>query len=481
MYRLRISTPIQRRLSNTRQPLQTSRPAFPHFHTVHPQARNLAVRHRIPLPYVVSELSTSPEESTRVPLLFWEARCWVIKKPLFDFNKEPVVTTAGSATMSDTEDQLGPLREIVPIGIPSTAQSGSGRDRSTRCVGLGPTRPARQPRTHGLEGSHSPYSGLLRITGRMFVNQWADWSRDTPAWFSYGIDISFLSSDAYFPPDAPPSSPLGPPLLPPPIRSETNLAKSIDEALSTQTEQELAIEYVSFHTTRVDSLFPTCTLSRSNRTLTPPRHVVPFEIHAYTALANLLHTALDLLLSLHIDALTVPAGDSSEKPSPSGPPSSSSSHKKKRASSASSRRWLSVLKQSRSGRKGLCPRWIQTRHSSSSSSNTSNTSSSSSNTSSSNTSSNNTSRSNNRNNRKRNSRSGEPLCRWGELHGFGLIGERQKQTLVWHSSRDPRALCKCNGYLGGNEYRISSNTACGRWRASGLATGSAVQVLGVAS
>ena len=346
VYRLRISTPIQRSLSNTRQPLQSSRPAFPHFHTIIPQPRNWPVRHRIPLPYVLRRpLRPSP--------FLGEARCWVIKKPLFDFNKEPVVTTARRATMSDTEDQLGPLREIAPIGIPSTAQSGSGRDRSTRCVGVWPTRPARQPRTHGLEGFHSPYSGLLRITGRMFVDQWADLSRDTPACFSYGIDISFLSSDAYFPPDAPPSSPLGPPLLPPPIRSETNLAKSIDEALSTQTEQEVAFEYVSFHTTRVYSLFPTCTMSRYNRTLTSPRHVVSFEIHAYTALANLLHTALDDLLCLHIDALTVPAGDSNEKPSPSGPPSSSSSHKRKRASSASSRRWLSVLKRSRSDRKGL--------------------------------------------------------------------------------------------------------------------------------
>ena len=81
----------------------------------------------------------------------------------------------------------------------------------------------------------------------------------------YGIDIFFLCSDAYFPPDAPPSSPLGPPLLPPllppPVRSETTLAKSIDDALSPKTEQELAIEYVSFHTTRVDPLFPTPTMS----------------------------------------------------------------------------------------------------------------------------------------------------------------------------------------------------------------------------
>jgi len=80
--------------------------------------------------------------------------------------------------MSDTEDQLGPLRTTAPVGIPSRAQS--GRDRST--------------------------------------------------------------SDAYFPPDAPPSSPLGPPLLLPPVRSETTLAKSIDDVLSTQTEHELAIE-----------------------------------------------------------------------------------------------------------------------------------------------------------------------------------------------------------------------------------------------
>lgn len=79
--------------------------------------------------------------------------------------------------------------------------------------------------------------------------------------FSCGIDIFFLSSDAYFPPDAPPSSPLGPPLLPPTVRSETTLAKSIDDALSTQTE-EVAIEYVSFHNTRVDSLSPSPTMSR---------------------------------------------------------------------------------------------------------------------------------------------------------------------------------------------------------------------------
>lgn len=99
------------------------------------------------------------------------------------------------------------------------------------------------------------------------MNLWADLRREIAGMFSCDIDVFFLSSDAYFPPDAPPSSPLGPPLLPPPVRSETTLAKSIDDILATQTEQEVAIEYVSFHSTRVDSLS-----SRSHHvTLEPTR------------------------------------------------------------------------------------------------------------------------------------------------------------------------------------------------------------------
>lgn len=165
--------------------------------------------------------------------------------------------------MSDTEDQLGPLRETVPIGIPSKAQS--GRDRSTRCVGVWPyssRSTTQQPRTHGLEGLVARIQGSFNITGRMFVNQSADLRASIRrACFPVALTFLFLRSDAYFPPDAPPSSPLGPPLLPPPVRLETTLAMSIDDVLSPKTEQELAIEYVSFHTTRVDSLSSSSTMS----------------------------------------------------------------------------------------------------------------------------------------------------------------------------------------------------------------------------
>jgi hypothetical protein len=92
VYRLRISTPIQRSLSNTRQPLCTNLFHFSTFpHTI-PQAENMP--HVVPIPSSQTSLRMSQRNLVSVtplplPLLFWEARCWGIKKPLFDFNRNP--------------------------------------------------------------------------------------------------------------------------------------------------------------------------------------------------------------------------------------------------------------------------------------------------------------------------------------------------------------------------------------------------------
>jgi hypothetical protein len=61
-----------------------------------------------------------------------------------------------------------------------------------------------------------------------------------------------LFSDAFFPPNAPPSSPHGvasvPFALPSPFSGEvdTSFSRSIDAVLATQTEREVAEEYVSY-------------------------------------------------------------------------------------------------------------------------------------------------------------------------------------------------------------------------------------------
>jgi hypothetical protein len=98
--------------------------------------------------------------------------------------------------MSDTEDQLGPLRETVPIGIPSKAQS--GRDRSTRCVGVWPYS-FRSTTAHTRpQGSRSLHPGQLHITGRMFMNQWADLRRDSPACLPVALTFSFFAATPIF-------------------------------------------------------------------------------------------------------------------------------------------------------------------------------------------------------------------------------------------------------------------------------------------
>ena len=130
-------------------------------------------------PEGVSTDKKSSNPASPRTLLFWEARCWVIKKPLFDFNRNQSSPLLGHHVRHrrpawTTERDCAywhPLRGAEREGSFDEVRR---RLAYSLCSTTVHTRP---------QGTHSPYSGQLRITGRMFMNQWADLRRDTPACF----------------------------------------------------------------------------------------------------------------------------------------------------------------------------------------------------------------------------------------------------------------------------------------------------------
>lgn len=141
---------------------------------------------------VSTEIFLSP--AAPLTLLFWEARCWVIKKPLFDFNRNPssplLPHHVGHGRPAGTTERN--CTYWYPLQGAERERSFDKVRRRFACSFSSTTAHIR-PR-----GSHSLHAGQLRITGRMFVNQCADLRRETPACFPVALTFSFSSATPIF-------------------------------------------------------------------------------------------------------------------------------------------------------------------------------------------------------------------------------------------------------------------------------------------
>lgn len=231
--------------------------------------------------------------------------------------------------MSDTEDQLGPLRSTAPVGIPSQPQS--GRDRSTRCVSASafasspfcPTTPLRRPR-----GRRKRALGSLRSAEHMFVNEWADLRRESPAWFSCGIDVSSPAATPIFhqmhlrrlPSDLPCCHP---PFAPRP--HSRNLSTICLPPRPNNRSPSSRYSFLPHYTCRHTLSQSHCVTSGPHPAFSLPRS------RSFGALENPLPPPLSPytqpfhdLVCAYIDAVAVPAGESSVKRCLSEPRLSSS-------------------------------------------------------------------------------------------------------------------------------------------------------------